>query len=243
MNRLYIVEGLPCSGKSSTARFIADTLAQQGHVVRYADEGTLNHPADYEFHALIDGQIVPLSHFPPEELPALLPYKIYDGLPWETEAPLMLDKWLQFVQEAEADTMYVFNCVLLQNPLCETMMRFGMAEETSAAHIRQIAKIIDPLEPVVVYLHNDDIAESVRRASQERPGWLDAVISYHTEGAFGRSIGAAGFDGYIACLTERQAREERILQTLPVRSFTLVNPQRDWEAAHRILAQICQEHP
>lgn len=39
MNRLYIVEGLPCSGKSSTARFIADTLAQQGHVVRYADEG------------------------------------------------------------------------------------------------------------------------------------------------------------------------------------------------------------
>lgn len=243
MNRLYIVEGLPCSGKSSTARFIADTLAQQDKQVCHIDEGTGDHPADYEFHALRDGRIIPLANVSVQDLAILLPLKIYDGLPWETEAPLMLDKWRQFVQEAEADTMYVFNCVLLQNPLCETMMRFGMAEEASAAHIRQIAKIIAPLEPVVVYLHNDDIAESVRRASQERPGWLEAVIPYHTEGAFGRSIGAAGFDGYIACLTERQAREERILQTLPVRSFTLVNPQRDWKAAHRILAQICQEHP
>ena len=62
------------------------------------DEGTGNHPADYEFHALADGQIIPLSQVSPEELPALLPRKIYDGLPWETEAPLMLDKWRQFVR-------------------------------------------------------------------------------------------------------------------------------------------------
>ena len=94
----------------------------------------------------------------------------------------------------------------------------------------------------MVYLHNDDVAQTVQRTAQERPGWLDAVIPYHTEGGYGRSIGAEGFDGYIACLEERQRREERILAALPVRAVTLDNPQRDWQAAHDALARICQEH-
>lgn len=242
MTRLYIVEGLPCSGKSSTARHIADVLTTAGRQVSCVDEGTGRHPADYEFHAFVDGQVIPLADVPPEEMPAFLPYKIYDGLPWETEAPLMLDKWRQFVQEADTDTVYVFNCVFLQNPMCETMMRFGLPEAESAAHIRQIAEIIAPLEPVIVYLHNDEVEASVRRASAERPGWLEAVIPYHTEGGYGRSIGAKGFDGYIACLEERQWREERILAALPVRAVTLDNPQRNWRAAHDALTRICQEH-
>lgn len=238
MTRLYIIEGLPCSGKSSTARFVADTLTAQGKTVRYIDEGTGDHPADYEFHAYVDGKVIPLNTVPPEELNACLPCKIYDGLPWETEAPLMLDKWQQFVFEADADTVYVFNCVLLQNPMCETMMRFNMTEAESAAHIQRIADILAPLEPTVIYLHNDDIEESVRRASAERPGWLDAVISYHTDGGYGKSVGASGFDGYIACLRERQAREERILSALPVRAVTLANPQQDWPAALNRLLQL-----
>ncbi len=238
MTRLFIVEGLPCSGKSTTARFIADTLAARGKHVCQVDEGTGDHPADYEFHAYADGKVIPLSTVPPEELPALLPCKIYDGLPWDTEASLMLDKWRQFVREADPDTVYVFNCVLLQNPMCETMMRFNLPEEASAAHIRAIAEIIAPMDPTVVYLHNDDIANSIRRAAEERPGWLDAVIPYHCDGAYGKSIGVAGFDGYTTCLAERQRREERILHELPLRAVTLDNPQRDWTAAHAELASL-----
>lgn len=238
MTRLYIVEGLPCSGKSSIARFIADTLAGRGQRVCAVDEGTGAHPADYEFHALIDSRVVPLASFPPEELPALLPRKIYDGLPWLTEAPLMLDKWRQFVAEADADTVYIFNCVLLQNPMCETMMRFNLPEADSAAHIRQIAEIISPLHPTVLYLHNDDMADSVRLAAAERPGWLDTVIGYHVGGGYGQAIGAQGFDGYIACLAERQRREERILQALPLRSIVLRNPQRDWDSARQQLVAM-----
>ena len=150
----------------------------------------------------------------------------------------MLDNWRQFVREAEADTVYVFNCVLLQNPMCETMMRFNMTEAESAAHIRSIAEIIAPLTPTVIYLHNDDIADSIRRTAEERPGWLEAVISYHVSGGYGRSIGAAGFEGYIACLAERQRREERMLHALPVHAVTLDNPQRDWPAAHQQLRAL-----
>lgn len=238
MNRLYIIEGLPCSGKSSTAAFVAHTLRQRGLQVIEVDEGTGDHPADYEFHAYADGRIISMAEVPQEQLPALLPCKIYDGLPWQTEAPLMLEKWRQFVRDADPDMVYVFNCVLLQNPMCETMMRFGMPEEQSAVHIRAIAEIIAPMEPVVIRLHVSDIAGRVRETAQERPGWLEAVIPYHTEGAYGRSIGAEGFEGYVACLAERQRREERILAGLPLRAVTLRDAYLDWTAARKDLAQL-----
>lgn len=236
MNRLYIVEGLPCSGKSSTAAFIAETLRRRGQAVRCVDEGTGDHPADYEFHAYEDGRIIPLADCSPEEQQRLLPCKIYDGLPWETEAPLMLDKWRQFVREDDGNTTFVFNCVLLQNPMCETMMRFNLPEAESAAHIRRIAEIILPLDPVVIYLRTGDIAGRIRATAAERPGWLEAVIPYHTEGGYGRSVGAEGFAGYVACLEERQRRELRILDSLPLRSIVLDDPCLDWAAARAGLA-------
>ena len=260
MAELYLVEGLPCSGKSTASEFVADRLRSRGRNVVFVDEGTGEHPADYEFHAYVgrdeltslpeglrreipqrgqakgDGWVLPLCQFSGQELDLLMPYKIYDGLPWEREMPLMLDRWESFAQRAEPGTAYVFNCVLLQNPMCETMMRFGFPRERSQAYIMEIAKRIAPLDPAVIYLKNEDIAQSVQAASGERPGWLEAVISYHVNGAYGKSIGAQGFEGYIACLEERQRRELAILEALPVRRLVLENPQRDWARAYERVA-------
>ena len=238
-HRLFIVEGPPCSGKSTMSAHVAE-LIEKTQPVCYFDEGSLRHPADYEFHALApagllfpESRIVSLADYDGDLLEQLIPYKIYDMLPWETEMPLMLDKWRQFVCDAKADTVYVFNSVFLQNPMCETMMRFGFPEEESLRYIRQIAEIILPLKPVVIYLKNEELAASVQRAAAQRPGWLDAVIAYHAQGAYGQSIGAEGFEGYIRCLEERQKRELRILSKLGLPYRIVDNPQRDWEAAKR----------
>lgn len=244
-HHLIIFEGLPCSGKSTLSAYVADRLGKK-EKIRFVDEGTGDHPADYEFHALApagllssESRIVPLSDFSGDLLHQLLPYKIYDGLPWEAEKPLMLEKWREFVREADLNAIYVFNCVFLQNPMCETMMRFGFPEKTSQYYIEEIASIILPMNPLIVYLKNDDIAESVRKAAMKRLGWLDAVIDYHVNGAYGRRIGAEGFDGYIRCLQERQQRELRILSGLSLDHIILDNPQRNWKAAEeRICAHL-----
>ena len=89
---------------------------------------------------------------------------------------------------------------MLQNPMCETMMRFGFCEEQSFEYISQIAQLIKSMEPVIIYLKNDDIRESVINAAKEREGWLEAVIDYHENGMYAKSINAKGFDGYISCL-------------------------------------------
>lgn len=240
-NRLFIVEGLPCSGKSTTAAFVAATLEKYEKIC-FVDEGTGHHPADHEFHALAPAgllsaqeQVVALSDFSGELFDKLMRYKIYDGLPWEKEMPVMLDKWRSFVADRQENAVYVFNCVLLQNPMCETMMRFGFSEEISKGYITQITQIIEPMEPVVIYLQNTDIAGAVQRASTERPGWLEAVIDYHVNGQFGKEIGAEGFDGYIRCLEERQKRELRILAELPVQKLIVNDAQKDWRQTYDVI--------
>ncbi|MBP3886988.1 MAG: thymidylate kinase, partial [Cellulosilyticum sp.] len=56
-NRLFLIEGLPCSGKSTTSKYIAKLLKKQQNNVVWIDEGTGNHPADYEFQSYITEEI------------------------------------------------------------------------------------------------------------------------------------------------------------------------------------------
>lgn len=261
-SKLYIIEGLPCSGKSTTSAFVAKVLSQK-HKVCYVDEGSGNHPADYEFHSFLNdsdfskfntkekakilsvseennGYIVPLSAFKGELFDKLLQYKIYDFLPWEKEKPVMLDKWRSFVNGTDKETVYVFNCVLLQNPMYETMMRFGIPYQESFEYIAKITEIIKPLKPIVIYLKNDDIGCSVEKASKKRDGWLDWVIDYHVNGAYGKSINAQGFNGYIKCLKERQKRELDILSQLDIKSVIIDNPHHNWDKAYDRIREIIE---
>lgn len=138
-NRLYIVEGLPCSGKSTTSAYIAELLKKNA-AVHYYDEGSGNHPADYEFHAFLPertaegfsaenaeiikscynsrlgGYIVPLADFQGALFNHLLKFKIYDFLPWQLEMPVMLEKWREFSENYDREAVYVFNCVFYRIP-------------------------------------------------------------------------------------------------------------------------------
>lgn len=256
MKRLFIIEGTPCSGKSTLSAYVANELKKKYNVC-FVDEGTGNHPADFEFHSLLkekdfvnfsksemteinsvsekfgEDLIVPLSCVKDELFNKLLCFKIYDFLPWDTEYPVMLKKWENFVRNSDDDTVYVFNCVLLQNPMCETMMRFGFSFDQSLKYIDKIVQLIKPLEPVLIYIKNDNIADSVRKVSVEREGWLDEVVKYHINGEYGKSINANGFDGYIACLEERQRRELEIIKYSDIQSLILDNPQRNWQDTYK----------
>lgn len=158
--RLIIVEGLPATGKSTTASIIADELRNRDRNVVCVDEGVPDHPADYAD---------------------------YDFPDFETERRLILGKWRKFVSQADENTVYVFNCIFLQNPMCETMMRFDLNPEKSGEYIKEIAEIIKPLNPVILYISQPDVRMAVDKVLDERgEKWLNAVIGYHTEQGCGR---------------------------------------------------------
>ncbi|MSR91528.1 P-loop NTPase family protein [Inconstantimicrobium porci] len=108
-NRLFIVEGVPCIGKTSTAEYISKLLNENGHKTLYFPEGAENHPADYEFDAFIgnddfkkfsedeqavllksaeikkNGYVISLAIITGELFDKVIKYKIYDMLEWDKE--------------------------------------------------------------------------------------------------------------------------------------------------------------
>lgn len=200
--KLIIVEGLPGSGKSTTAARIAGALGRNGEKTVCVDEGAREHPADYAD---------------------------YDFPDFETEREKILGKWRSFTEKADKDTVYVFNCILLQNPMCETMMRFGMEAAASQAYISEIAEIIRPLNPAIVYINPPGAREAVGRVLAGRgEGWLNAVIDYHTSQGYGKRNGLSGYEGYLECLEERRARELSILRSLGL-DYYIVGQDMDGE--------------
>lgn len=191
---LIIVEGLPGSGKSTTAAMIGNELGKKGKKVICVDEGQ-EHPADYAD---------------------------YDFPDFETERMKILEKWRSFTKNSDKNTVYVFNCIFLQNPMCETMMRFGMDEAASQNYISEISEIIKPLFPVIIYIDQSDVKKAIDRVIDERGNdWLNAVIDYHTSQGYGKENNLFGYAGYIKCLEERKIRELKILQALDIDYYTV----------------------
>lgn len=261
--RLIIVEGIPGSGKSTASKYAADITAKAGKKASWTDEGTGDHPADYEFHSFIkqdkltmfseeeqapirsccvqkkNGVVIPLNKVSGELFEKLLSFKIYDGLDWETEKPIMLEKWSEFAEQAQDDTVYIFNCCLIQNPMCETMMRFGYSEEISKEHIQDILNRTAELHPAVIYLKQNNVRSVIDNIFNERPeNWQNDVINYHVNGAYGREKGLKGKDGYISCLEERQHRELRILESLNCSKLIVEDPHNDWNSAYTAISEF-----
>lgn len=192
---LIIIEGLPGSGKSTTAAMIAKELEKKGKQAVCVDEGVPDHPADYPDYGFPD---------------------------FITERKMILEKWSSFVKEADKDTVYVFNCIYLQNPMCETMMRFGMKEAASRSYIAEITELIKPFNPIIIYIDLPDVKAAIDRVLEERgTDWLNAVIDYHVSQGYGKQNDLHGYEGYIRCLEERKIREHHILQELDIDYFTI----------------------
>ncbi|MGL4772980.1 MAG: hypothetical protein ACRC2K_05375 [Clostridium sp.] len=258
-NRLFIIEGIPCTGKTTTSGFISNLLNESHKKVLHFKEGASDHIADYSFHAYVEneemesfsesekeilltnsdkrnnGHVISLYNIHGELFNKVIQYKIYDMLPWEKEYPIMLNKWEEFCEEAKNnENIYVFDCCFMQNPLCETMMRFNMEYEEIQAFIGEIYKRIEDLNPVVIYLKNTKIGQRVQEVSKEREKeWLEGVIEYHTSQGYGKAQGYEGFQGYVECLKARQEIELAILNILNINKLIIENPYENWEESYK----------
>jgi hypothetical protein len=255
------VEGLPGTGKSSTAEFIAEYLSSSGVNARWYDDQDLSHPADYTFHAFMredqlrklapdeqrqvlaegqqkqDGLIIPLTKISVNLFEKILPYKIYGNLDWKTEKTLLTEHWREFADEWQwSNAVHVFDSCLVQNPVGEMMMRFDLGFEEIRDYIRTAYDVIAKLNPVVIYLKSTDVKTHFETLyGHERPGALDMWVELHTSQGYGKRQGLSGDDGYIACLKARQQLELDILKRLDIPRLVIDNPYDDWEGTERRL--------
>lgn len=266
-SRLILLEGVPCTGKTSTARFVSSQLRGWHPDVKLFTEESTWHPVDFNNHAFLtpwqyksfpeedrillpveksenpEGYIVPLYELHESLAEQLQSYKIYGCQPWEIERPLILERWRQFVAKVlDDETIYIFDGVFFQNPICEMMMWFDLPRDEIDSFMKELADIVRPLSPLVIYLESDQIEARIREVSAEREyEWLVDLIAYHTGQGFGEKMGVPDLEGCILCLEARQSVELELLGKLGLEHLILENPFLDWVESCNVIRSRLRE--
>jgi len=160
---------------------------------------------------------------------------VYEGrVPDDTFFEMHCNRWRAFGKSAaKSDTLTIFESALLQMHVNELLFWRDTSEEKLIAHCKRLADMVRPLSPVLIYLSQPDIWQTIQRAAQERvaPGgdWIDYVIAYCENSPFGKQHGIKGFDGAMQFFALRKALEMRILGQLGIPYVVIEDLDYNWD--------------
>jgi hypothetical protein len=199
MTGVVMVEGLPGTGKSTTAHGLAQWLQGRGVAVEHFAEGRVDHPVDFEQVAVLTaadraavaaastefaealdavaerhGDVWLVRHPLHPSLPAglvelLRAHDAYDG---DVPAGLhsrVLIDSWRRFAETAPGPVQVWECVLLQNPGCALVARADETVDVLGRHVGQLVEAVRSHRPALVYLDAGDPASILERAADERP--------------------------------------------------------------------------
>ncbi|CAN7551094.1 hypothetical protein [Rossellomorea sp. LjRoot5] len=195
---LIIVEGIPGSGKSTTANFIKEHLEKEGIKAKLYQEGDTSHPADYEstaclnegqFNAILekfparwesikeyaekkgDHYFISYHHFLDTDsslVEYLSSYDVYE-LDLDTFEDVSYNYWKEFVEvTAFSDDVYIFECCFLQNPFTKFIAMHNAEPKRLENHLKKISSLIAPLNPLLIYFYQENLDQSFHHVYEER---------------------------------------------------------------------------
>lgn len=250
--KLFLVEGLPGSGKSTTAKVLYSTLQAKGINVEVYYEGDLNHPTDFDgvaYFSCEDFEKLKKCHLEKRDIldklkvlccdGILLPYRkameevclgekllqeivksdIYE-LPIELHMKLIQNRWNEFVKSNKDNKVIIFECCFIQNPVTVTMIRENLSKQITVDYINSLANRADLMEPILIYVDQNDIRKSFNKAKDERTKeWYEGFCDYYTKQGYGATNGL----GVIEVLEARYKVEEEIYDSLKLKKYKIDN--------------------
>jgi hypothetical protein len=274
MHQLILIEGIPGSGKTTSARNLYETLKKEGKKVVQYSEGDL-HPADLswmailtsdeykkllEYYPTMEEKIIKRSRIEEEivlvaytmlgldqgsDLYQYLASKEINAVNFDIESfkAAHLSRWKQFVEDSEPDTIYVFECVLLQNHMTYLMLDYQAEEDYIKGYFDDFIEVIKPLSPVLHYLYPESVDDAIRHVAkvrrpeyQDRTNvWIDRVVDYVESTPYGQTHQLKGIEGFIDFTSKRRAIEMDILNSLDIKSHVIKHRGDSWNHVHETL--------
>lgn len=167
-SKLIIVEGLTGAGKSTMAHFISRQYGHNGMPARWIHEGEMEHPIWVE-----NGR---------------------DDLARCTVE--MHEQWPAFAQSvADGDEVVIIEAAYFNN-LIETLFTHNVDTEAILDHYEQLHNAIAPMNPVLIYLTQDDVPQALRRNYANRgEGFVQFVIDLVESTPYAQKRHLTGVEG------------------------------------------------
>lgn len=166
-------------------------------------------------------------------------HDIYE-MPLEKHIKLITDKWQRFVEQAmKGNQTYIFECCFIQNPVTIGMIKYGASQEVVMNYVKLLAEIIEPLNPVLIYVDQQDLSQSFKKAVQERAKeWSDSFMDYYNNQDYGKIHGAQAIEGTLAVLEARNQLESSIFNALDIIKVKIDNSQFEMDSHKNRIMEI-----
>ena len=143
----------------------------------------------------------------------------------------------------------IFECAFLQNHFCELVGIHGVDDEHITRHLRSLIGAVEELNPILIYLTQPDVAETISRGAKERVStdkdqysdWIDLVIGWVEKTTYAKTNGLNGYDGVIRFFEKRKNLEMQVIEKLPIHTHVLENPNYDWDNVFSTITEILSE--
>ena len=171
---LILIDGIPGSGKSTTAQLLCLNLRKQGYQARWIYEQEMPHPI-----------------YDPEELAQAMEIGFPKAHAIHDRA---LSNWKNLVLSLKETREIVIMDGLLFQTTLGSLLLGGEDRKKSIDYILSIQNVIHDLNPVFIYLYQKDIAKALRWICNRRGQAFEALLIHKIANTFyGRKHGIYDF--------------------------------------------------
>jgi hypothetical protein len=217
--RIVFIDGLPGSGKSTTAQYVARELKQRRIPCRLLRERETDHPLN------VGGDLHPSG--------STTGARLFAAYTIDSFVEESLARWHAFVAEAmHSARVTVLDSYPFQNSL-RVLLQMDADPVTLAAYQSSVEDAAAGLDPVLIYLDAGDAERTLRAIAEERgPAWTDYAIAVVTECPYASSRRLHGIDGAVAILHSYKLLLDECVARFRFPKLVLSSCHRPWQDCH-----------
>ncbi|MFK7692533.1 hypothetical protein [Paenibacillus sp. HJGM_3] len=225
--KLILLEGIPGSGKSTTAQFLARQLHRLGIPHKWWYEEEQGHPV-YIFDD-------------PESM-----LRVVDELAaghYLSVIEKALHRWRSFSSALQASSEVILIDSCLFGYLTWSLFPYNVPVHTIKDYVLEVERILEPCKPALIYTYQKDIGKALRTIVTRRGGETESrFIRAATECAYGKTRALHGFEGMVQYWQDYRAMTDEFFRSLKLKKLSIDNSALDWQAYGRLVADFLN-HP
>ncbi|MFE5319245.1 hypothetical protein ACFQ88_11105 [Paenibacillus sp. NPDC056579] len=219
--KLIMIEGIPGSGKSTTAQLISHMLHRKGIGHKWWYEEEKGHPIYiYDDYNTMQTIVADLSNGDYE--------KIID---------IALKRWCEFVAsvQSSSDVIIVDSCLF--GYLTWSLFPFEVSKQKIMDYVKAVERIIMPLNPYIVYFYQTDIGAALEKICTRRgEDTENNFIRAATQSPYGKTRRLNGFGGMVTYWRDYRNITDGAFQGLTCHKIAIDNSEGNWsEYGRKIL--------